>query len=142
MKTELRILLESNLIVYKEYEYTCKYIENKNFKHFLKAYSIQRLKNANDIKTELDKRNISYHTRTNIVGDLHQSVISGRNAISEITDLPLLQTCIRREHKAKWIYEKILKSNVLNFGLQRMCIQHLNHIKAATFTLTKLAPIL
>lgn len=141
MKTELKLLLARNLDGYEGYKYACEHIENENFKNFLKAYSAQRLKYANEIKKELEKRDISYRERTILLGEVHQSLIKLKNSISNMSDSALLKECIRGENQAIMDYEKVLKSNTLSADIQKMVLQHHVKIRAASNTLSELLPV-
>lgn len=142
MERELKLLLSRNLDGYHGYTLASESIKNDNFKNFLKTYALQRKKYADEIESELVKRDFLGGEHTSIMGDLHEAFMKLRNSVSELTDSKILEECARGENQTVSDYEKVLKSNQLPPYLQKMAMQHHDKIRAAEQTLLKLASVI
>lgn len=142
MEKELQILLRRNLDGYHGYKLAGESIKNDNFRNFLKMYALQRKKYAEEIESELIKRDMIEENQSSVPGDLHEAFVKIGNSISSMTDSKILEECARGENQTVSDYEKVLKSNQLPPDLQKMAMRHHTKIRAAEQTLRKLTTVI
>lgn len=142
MERELKLLLRRNCDGYEGYSFASKSIRNENFKNFLETYARQRKQYADEIKSEMAKRNITGGNNTSILGDIHEALLKLQKSVSGLDDQTILEECARGESQALVDYEKVLKSNEFPPDLQKLVMRHHDKIRAAKQTLHKLATVI
>ncbi len=135
---ELKLLLVRNMDGAAGYKFASDHISNKNFKNFLKTYSEQRQKYADELKKILESKGESADQNTSILGDIHQAFIKLKDSVSEMSDSSILKECERGEDQALSDYESSIRANIFSPDVQRVVIMQRDKIMAARNTMREL----